>query len=341
MTNEVHLVTGAAGFIGFHLSRSLLERGQRVVGVDCVNDYYDVKLKYDRLSMLEKYEFFEPVIGNLQQADVLGEVGSKYTVQRIYHLAAQAGVRHSIENPRDYLNSNIQGTFNVLEFAKDFKVDHLMLASTSSVYGASSASPLDEKLKTDHQMSFYAASKKATEVMAHSYSHIYSIPTTVFQFFTVYGPWGRPDMALFKFTKNILNKKPISVFNMGDMARDFTYVSDLCRDILDLSEKIPIEVFKRSADKIIPSDSVSDIAPFRVVNIGSNNPIKLEQFIQTIEMTLGAKATKEYLPMQIGDIQATHASTSLLENLVGPRTYTSLEDGVAAFIEWYRSYYDT
>tara|TARA_B110000305_G_C19457443_1_gene651880 strand:- start:1510 stop:2538 length:1029 start_codon:yes stop_codon:yes gene_type:complete len=339
MKNEAYLVTGAAGFIGYHLSSLLIKKGRKVIGLDCISDYYDIDLKKARLELLECSDNFSNIIGRLEDKEVWKEISDKYNVTKVFHLAAQAGVRHSIDHPREYLNANIEGTFNVLEFCKLQKVEHLMLASTSSVYGDASQKPLNELLKSDHQMSFYAATKKATEVMSHSYSHIHEIPITAFRFFTVYGPWGRPDMALFKFTKNILKNKEISVYNEGDMKRDFTYVGDLCESIYDLSLNAPYQVNDSGRNELSSIDSISKIAPFRIVNIGSNNPVNLEYFIQIIEDELGIKAKKKYLPMQMGDIKETHASIELLENIVGKRKYTPLPDGISKFISWYKEYY--
>ena len=308
--------------------------------MDSLSNYYDVNLKKDRLKLLEENSEFTKIIGKLEDSVIWEKISTKYNVKKVFHLAAQAGVRHSIENPSDYLSANVQGTFNVLEFCKQNNVEHLMLASTSSVYGNAKEKPLYESIKSNHQMSFYAATKKATEVMAHSYSHIHELPVTAFRFFTVYGPWGRPDMALFKFTKNILSGKDISVYNQGDMKRDFTYVDDLCASIYDLSFKTPPKIGSPERDLLSNLDSISDIAPFRIVNIGSCNPVSLEHFISLIEKELGLKAQKKYLPMQKGDIKETHASIDLLENLLGPRQFTPLSVGISRFISWYKEYYD-
>lgn len=340
MKKEAYLVTGAAGFIGFHLCELLIRNGKSVLGIDCLSDYYDVALKKARLGRLDKHDEFEVIIGDLQDDDTWAKVTRSHKVKKVFHLAAQAGVRHSIDHPLEYLNANVIGTFKVLEFCVGNEIEHLMLASTSSVYGDCPDSPLGEKAKTDHQMSFYAATKKATEVMAHSYAHIHQLPITAFRFFTVYGPWGRPDMALFKFTESILKGRSIEVYNQGDMKRDFTYIDDLCAAILDLSYKNPPITIDKARNNPLDSDSLSQIAPFRVVNIGSNNPVSLRSFIEVIEEELGIKSNKVYLPMQQGDIKETHASIDLLEKLTGPRQVTPLKVGVKLFVNWYKDYYN-
>ena len=255
----------------------------------------------------------------------------------VLHLAAQAGVRYSIDNPLSYVESNLIGAFNILEMAKKYKPNHLLMASTSSVYGSNSEIPFNENQKCDTPISFYAATKKSNEIMAHSYSHLYNLPITMFRFFTVYGPWGRPDMALFKFTSNILLGKPIDVFNKGNLFRDFTYISDLIKAIFLLTPKIPMEVQKRK--KIINNDSISDVAPFRIVNIGNSKPIKLLSFIHELEEVLGLEAKKNFLAMQDGDVFKTHSNINLLESLIGVQTKTNLRDGITEFVQWYRSYY--
>ncbi len=302
-----------------------------------MTNYYDVKLKKDRLRLLLKYSNFHYYEGLIQDPNLLYKIFSKHKPKIIIHLAAQAGVRYSIENPISYVESNLIGTFHILEIAKKFKPDHLLLASTSSVYGSNEEMPFYENQKCDTPVSFYAATKKSNEVMAHSYSHLYEIPTTIFRFFTVYGPWGRPDMALFKFTKNILLDKPIDVFNKGNMVRDFTYIDDLVKAIFLLTSNAP----QRASNSKVNSelDSVSDIAPFRIVNIGNSQPVKILDFIGELERILGKVAKKRLLGMQDGDIYKTHSNIDLLEALTGFRPRTNLYDGIFEFVKWYRTYY--
>jgi UDP-glucuronate 4-epimerase len=329
------LITGTAGFIGFHLARLLLTEGSRVQGYDGMTDYYDINLKIARNNILLKEPNFTETKGMLEDNEKLNDIANKFQPDIIIHLAAQAGVRYSLENPRVYINSNIVGTFNVMEIAKKHKVKHLLIASTSSVYGANSKMPFTEIEKADTQLTIYAATKKACESMAHSYSYLWKVPTTIFRFFTVYGPWGRPDMALFKFVSAILNNKPIDIYNNGDMYRDFTYIDDLVHGIKLLIDVIP------SIDKNISNlDSLSSVAPYRVVNIGNSNKIKLLDFIKAIEENLGKKAIRNYMPMQKGDVTATWADASLLNNLTGYAPQTILKDGVSQFIKWYREYYN-
>lgn len=328
------LVTGHAGFIGFHLTRILLSAGHRVAGIDNVNDYYDPALKRARLHELgdppnlTHYEFA------LEDADRLHEVVDKFRPSVVIHLAAQAGVRYSIDNPASYIQSNIVGTFNLLESVRGHKVDHLMLASSSSVYGANHKVPFTESDPTDHPVSFYAATKKSTEVISHSYAHLYDIPTTVFRFFTVYGPWGRPDMALFKFVEKIQNGLPIDVYGEGNMRRDFTYVDDLVHAIDRLKDVVPM-----LGHPVGDHDSLSAIAPFRIVNIGGGEPVGLLPFISAVERALGTTAEQRLLPMQPGDVQQTYADPSLLRDLVGQVPTTSIAEGVRRFVEWRREYY--
>lgn len=331
------LITGTAGFIGYHLAKLLLAEGFRVHGYDGMTDYYDVTLKQRRHQMLLQDPNFSMTEGMLEDQAKLDSVADNFQPEVIIHLAAQAGVRYSIENPRAYLESNVVGTFNVMEAARRLKVEHLMMASTSSVYGANEEMPYAEAHKADTQMSFYAATKKAAESMGHAYAHIYDLPTTMFRFFTVYGPWGRPDMALFKFVDAILDGRPIDIYNNGDMYRDFTYVDDLVRGIRLLIDPVPV----RPKDGIVPEgDSLSTVAPYRVVNIGNSDKVKLLDFIAAIEDCLGQKAIRNYMPMQMGDVPATWADANLLHSLTDYRPRTNVENGVADFVTWFRAYYD-
>ena len=332
------LVTGAAGFIGYHISKILLDEGWRVVGLDCMSDYYDVCLKSHREDMLLESKDYRSIHEKVETPGVLLQLFEEEKPNVVIHLAAQAGVRYSIENPRAYLESNIVGTFELLEAARAFPPDHMLLASTSSAYGANEKMPYKENDKADHQMSFYAATKKSTESMAHSYAHLFNLPVTMFRFFTVYGPWGRPDMALFKFTKAILNGEPIDVYNHGDMTRDFTYIDDLVSAIRLLVDIIPSHSDDK-AEGFLSLDSRSPVAPFRLVNIGNSQPEHLIDFIREIEKSLGIEAEKNFMPMQPGDVPATWSDTSLLELLTGCRQKTNIEVGVARFVEWYRGYY--
>jgi UDP-glucuronate 4-epimerase len=333
------LVTGAAGFIGYHISRRLLDEGWRVIGIDCMSDYYDVLLKDRRESMLKQSPLYRSVHEKVETFNVLRDLFEEERPDVVIHLAAQAGVRYSIQNPRAYLESNINGTFELLEAARAFPPDHMLLASTSSAYGANRELPFKETVRADHQMSFYAATKKSTENMAHSYAHLFDLPITIFRFFTVYGPWGRPDMALFKFTKAILNGKPIEVYNHGDMSRDFTYIDDLVNGMRLLVDVIP-ERLKCIVDNSNLYDSRSCVAPFRVVNIGNSQPIQLLDFITSIERCVGIKAVVNFKPLQAGDVPATWADTSLLEKLTGYRPKMDLYTGVQNFVCWYRKYYN-
>jgi UDP-glucuronate 4-epimerase len=332
------LVTGSAGFIGFHLSRVLLEEGFAVVGFDGMTEYYDVRIKQRRHQMLLQNQHFSAHVGMLEDFDALRSLALAEKPDVIVHLAAQAGVRYSLENPRAYLDANIVGTFNVMECARELGVQHLLMASTSSVYGANDVMPFHEREKTDTPLTFYAATKKANEAMSHSYAHLWSLPTTMFRFFTVYGPWGRPDMALFKFTKGILNGEPIDIYNHGEMYRDFTYVTDLVWGIRLLFDAVP----ERMQDKAdIPEwDSLSPVAPYRVVNIGNNDKVKLTDFVDAIEEECGRKAVRNYMEMQMGDVPATWADATLLEKLTGYRPQTGVRKGIRQFVDWYRDYYD-
>ena len=334
----IALVTGSAGFIGFHISKRLLDEGWRVIGLDCMSDYYDVSLKERRESMLLKYQYYEPIHAKVEDPNVLFDIFETERPDIVIHLAAQAGVRYSIDNPRAYLESNIIGTFELLEAAKTFSPRHILMASTSSAYGANKKMPYKETDKADFQMSFYAATKKSTENMAHSYAHLFDLPITMFRFFTVYGPWGRPDMALFKFTEAILNGEKIDVYNHGEMWRDFTYIDDLVEGIRLLIDKSPRKPEQNVGSSFVDY-SKSPVAPFRVVNIGNSKAEKLADFIKTLENSLGMQAEKNFMPMQAGDMLETWADTSLLEGLTGYRPSTEMSEGVLKFVEWYRSYY--
>ena len=331
------LVTGSAGFIGFHLAQLLLDEGFAVVGFDGMTDYYDVRLKERRHQMLLQNENFSAHVGMLEDFDALHALALDEKPDVIVHLAAQAGVRYSLENPRAYIDANIVGTFNVMECARELAVDHLLMASTSSVYGANEDMPFDELERVETPMTLYAATKKANESMAHSYAHLWDIPTTMFRFFTVYGPWGRPDMALFKFTKGILEEQPIDIYNHGEMYRDFTYVTDLVRGIRLLVDTPPERPASR--DDITEGDSLSPVAPFRVVNIGNSDKIKLLDFIEAIEEECGRKAQRNYMDIQPGDVPATWANADLLKRLTGYKPETGYREGVRRFVDWYRDYY--
>ncbi len=331
------LVTGSAGFIGYFLCTRLLKDGFRVIGLDAMTDYYDVALKERRQQMLQQNEHFRAVNDRIEAPDLLMSMFRSEKPDIVIHLAAQAGVRYSIEEPRSYLESNICGTFELLEAARAHPPEHMLLASTSSAYGANTQMPYRETDKADHQMSFYAATKKATESMAHSYAHLYGLPVTMFRFFTVYGPWGRPDMALFKFTKAILEGRPIDVYNFGDMRRDFTYVEDLVEGIRLLVDAVPVR--PAEGEEVPEGDSLSPVAPWRVVNIGNSTCVQLGEFIEAIEAATGLRAERNLMPIQPGDVPATWADADLLQTLTGYRPKTSVKDGVARFVEWYRDYY--
>jgi UDP-glucuronate 4-epimerase len=331
------LITGTAGFIGFHLAKVLLDMGHRVVGFDGMSDYYDVDLKKRRHQMLLQNANFSCVEGQLEDFDALHDLMMDAKPDAIVHLAAQAGVRYSLENPRAYVNTNLIGTFNVMECARELGVDHLLMASTSSVYGANTQMPYAETHKADLPMTIYAATKKANEAMGHSYAHLHNLPVTMFRFFTVYGPWGRPDMAPHKFTKGILEGHEIDIYNHGDMYRDFTYVEDLVRGIGLLVDVPPVR--PETAEDIEEGDSLSPVAPFRVVNIGNSEKVRLLDFIEAIEDAAGVKAKRNYMDMQPGDVPATWADASLLKRLTGYSPNTNIRDGAAKFVAWYRDYY--
>ncbi|MFH1134932.1 MAG: NAD-dependent epimerase [Pseudomonadota bacterium] len=330
------LVTGAAGFIGFHLCLRLLKEGHAVVGLDNLNDYYDVELKKNRLARLRDFSGFKFVKLDLADREGMKKLFETEQFERVFNLAAQAGVRYSLINPHAYVDSNLVGFTNILEGCRHRKVGHLVFASSSSVYGLNTAMPFSVSQNVDHPVSLYAATKKANELMAHSYSHLFRLPVTGLRFFTVYGPWGRPDMALFLFTKAICEGKPIKVFNHGRMQRDFTYIDDIIQGVTAVSENIPAPDPTWSGDAPKPQTSP---APYRLFNIGNNNPVELMDFIGAIEKALGRKAEKELLPLQQGDVPSTYAEVDDLEQAVGFRPRTTIEEGIEKFMAWYREYY--
>jgi len=343
------LITGTAGFIGFHLAKRLLERGDTVVGIDNINDYYDTRLKYGRLqetgisreaekwhtpvqsSIYPKYTF---VRMNLEDREQMMELFQNEKFDKVCNLAAQAGVRYSIENPYAYIDSNIVGFINILEACRHHNIEHLAYASSSSVYGNNTKMPLSTSDNVDHPISLYAATKKSNELMAHTYSHLYGLPSTGLRFFTVYGPWGRPDMALFLFTKAILEDKPIKVFNNGNMVRDFTFVDDITEGVMHVIDNPP----EKSATET-PDASVSNTAPYKVYNIGNSSPVQLMDYISAVEKHIGKTAEKQYMPMQPGDVPDTYADVEDLVEQFGYQPATRVEDGVAKFVDWYRDFY--
>lgn len=331
------LVTGVAGFIGFHLAKRILERGDCVVGVDNINNYYDIGLKKSRLSQLEKSPGFVFKKLDISEADSLSELFCEELFDAVVNLAAQAGVRYSLLNPHAYINSNLVGFANVLECCRHHKIEHLVYASSSSVYGANMRSPFSTCDTTDHPLSLYAATKKSNELMAHAYSSLYGIPTTGLRFFTVYGPWGRPDMAYFSFTKSIIEGKAIDVYNNGNMKRDFTYVDDVIEGVLRVIERPPS---KNSLWNSLEPNLSSSFAPYKIYNIGNNRPVELMNFINEIERNLDKKAIINYLPMQDGDINSTYADIDDLYNNVGYKPCTTIDNGIHNFVEWYKSYYN-
>jgi UDP-glucuronate 4-epimerase len=331
------LITGTAGFIGFHLAELLLAEGFVVHGYDGMTDYYDVNLKRRRHQMLLQHPAFEATEGMLEDEETLWRVADSFKPDVIVHLAAQAGVRYSLENPRAYIDSNVIGTLNVMEAARKLGVEHLLMASTSSVYGANEEMPFIETEKADTQLTIYAATKKATESMGHSYAHLWNLPVTMFRFFTVYGTWGRPDLALFKFVDAMLDGRPIDIYNHGEMYRDFTYVTDLVRAIRLLIDVPPVRPANK--DEIMDGDSLSPAAPYRVVNIGNSEKVRLLDFIEAIEAELGITAIRNYMPMQMGDVPATWAEASLLKRLTGYQPQTEFRVGIARFVSWFRDYY--
>ncbi|KAB1122595.1 NAD-dependent epimerase/dehydratase family protein [Neorhizobium galegae] len=325
-----YFITGTAGFIGFHLARRLLEDGHEVLGFDGMTPYYSLRLKEARNAGLAQFPAFRPVIGMLEDKSLLDKSVEDFKPDVMIHLAAQAGVRYSLENPKAYLDSNLIGSWNILEIARNYGVGHLMLASTSSVYGANPDIPFRESDRADEPLTFYAATKKASELMAHSYAHLYKVPITAFRFFTVYGPWGRPDMALFKFVKAMIEDREIEIYGEGKMSRDFTYIDDLVNSIIDLSKVYPGE-----DNRVADIDTLSHQAPFRVVNIGGGQPSGLLDFVETIERIMGKPAKRKMLPMQKGDVPRTFASPDLLVALTGRKPEIGLEEGVKAFVQWY------
>lgn len=330
------LVTGVAGFIGMHSAKKLLDGGHEIIGIDNLNDYYDVTLKEDRLKTLEGYKNFKFLKLDIKdQKDVL-DLFKKESPQRVLHLAAQAGVRYSIQNPYVYIDSNIQGFINILEGCRAIKTEHLVFASSSSVYGGNTKVPFSEHDNVDHPVSLYAATKKANELMAHTYSHLYQIPTTGLRFFTVYGPWGRPDMSPMLFTKAILADEPIQVFNHGDMMRDFTYIDDI---VASVNETLFKTATPNSNFDAHHPDPATSHAPYRIFNIGNSQPVPLMQFIETIEDALGKKAIKKMMGMQAGDVKVTSADTSELNQWVNFKPNTSIKEGVNRFVDWYKNYY--
>ena len=334
------LVTGAAGFIGYHVSKKLLKNGIEVIGFDNLNSYYDKKLKEDRIKDIQKNiknkSNFSFVKNELSSSNGLKKTFEKHKPTIVINLAAQAGVRYSIENPSSYIQSNLVGFGNILECCRNYHVDHLIYASSSSVYGGNTNLPFNENQGVDHPVSLYAATKKSNELMAHSYSHLYNLPTTGLRFFTVYGPWGRPDMALFLFTKAILSGEPIKIFNNGKMIRDFTYIADIAESIFLLIKKIPEK--SNSFNRKLPNPSLS-WAPYRVLNIGNSKPIQLMEYVSAIEESLGIKAKINFMKMQPGDVEKTEANTDLLENLINFKPSTSVRVGIEKFVKWYRLYY--
>ena len=331
------LITGAAGFIGSTLARRLLDRGDEVIGIDNLNDYYDVELKKARLAGISSHENFTDIRINIEDREAVFDVFKKSKPSRVVNLAAQAGVRYSLENPHAYVNTNIVGFLNILEGCRHHDVEHLVFASSSSVYGANTNYPFSIHNNVDHPVSLYAASKKSNELMAHTYSHLFNLPTTGLRFFTVYGPWGRPDMALFMFTKNILAGKPIDVFNYGDHKRDFTYIDDIVEGVTRTLDNTATANPDWTGNQPDPGTSN---APYRIYNIGNNNPCTLLRFIDVLEDCLGKKAIKNMLPLQPGDVPYTYADTEDLMNDVGYKPDTRIEAGIAKFVSWYKNYYE-
>ena len=334
------LVTGTAGFIGFFTAKKLLEEGYTVIGIDNVNDYYDVNLKEARLKILKENDNFIEYRENIANKKRISEIFKQEKPKRVLNLAAQAGVRYSFENPYAYIESNISGFLNILEGCRNNNIEHLVFASTSSVYGANTKMPWKETDGCNHQLSLYAATKKSNEVMAHSYSHLFNIPTTGLRFFNAYGPWGRPDMALFLFVKNIIEEKPINVFNNGKMVRDFTYVEDIAQGVIKvLTGKVPEKDIEMRHDVAVPNPSRSAVAPFRIYNIGNSNPVELMKYIELMEKETGKKAIINYMPIQPGEVVKSEADNSALYETFDFKPKTNVEEGVHKFVKWYREYY--
>lgn len=332
-----YLITGAAGFIGSRCAELLCQQGHKVIGVDNLNDYYDVNLKFARLANAKKSELFTFIELDLADRDGVAALFVEHQFDRVIHLAAQAGVRYSIDNPMAYADSNLTGFLTVLEGCRNNKVKHLVYASSSSVYGLNNKTPFSTNDSVDHPISLYAASKKSNELMAHTYSHLYGVPTTGLRFFTVYGPWGRPDMALFKFTKAIIAGEQIDVYNNGDMLRDFTYIDDIVAGVLQIQDVIPVP----DADwKVETGSPATSSAPYRVYNIGHGSPVKLMDYIEALEDSLGIKAKKNFMPMQPGDVYATYADTQDLFDVTGYTSKVKVKEGVKAFVDWYRAFYN-
>jgi len=331
------LVTGAAGFIGFYTAKALLERGDDVVGIDSMNAYYDVALKEARLAELMPYGHFKFVKDDIAQKPAIDQLFAEHRPNRVIHLAAQAGVRYSLTHPYDYADANLMGFLNILEACRHNEVEHLVFASSSSVYGANTKIPFSEHDNVDHPVSLYAASKKANELMAHTYAHLFDIPATGLRFFTVYGPWGRPDMALFIFTKKILAGEPIDVFNNGNHARDFTYIDDIVQGVLRVADHTPAPNLAWSGDN---PDPASSSAPYRIYNIGNHSPVKLMDFIACIEKATGRKADMNFLPAQPGEVSVTYADVTALQADFGFSPHTQIDQGVQNFVDWYRHYYN-
>ncbi|ARG97819.1 NAD-dependent epimerase [Legionella micdadei] len=330
------LVTGAAGFIGFHLAKIRLEQGDSVIGIDNLNDYYEVNLKFARLEQLQAYPHFQFYQADINDLHTVNEIFSKHKPQRVVNLAAQAGVRYSLSNPHVYVESNVVGFTNIIEACRHHQVEHLVYASTSSVYGANGSQPYQEADNVNHPLTIYAATKKANELIAHAYSNLYQLPTTGLRFFTVYGPWGRPDMAFFSFTRDILAGKAIKIYNHGQMQRDFTYIDDIVAGISLAIDKVATVNSEWSA---LDPDAGSSYAPYRIYNIGCGNPINLLDYIEALEEAIGKKAVKEFLPMQAGDVLSTYASTQRLQDDLGYLPKIGFKEGIARFIKWYLDFY--